>query len=124
MARKAIVEIQCERCARKETQELGASDNTQAEQPPVFYSRMQVPGEKAAVEVKFADLCKPCTRAVQTLAEQIGKKIEGLSPDRGPAKVKEEPVVAEKPKKEEPASQTPAPRAQAAAKTPPTARSS
>jgi hypothetical protein len=35
-----------------------------------------------AVQFKFQDLCEPCQRTVQALLYQIGKKIDGLSPDR------------------------------------------
>ena len=33
-------------------------------------------------ETVFDDLCSPCARAVKALLMQVGKKIEGLSPDR------------------------------------------
>lgn len=35
-----------------------------------------------AAQFKFQDLCGPCQRTVHALLEQIGKKIDGLSPDR------------------------------------------
>ena len=34
------------------------------------------------MHVSFEDLCNPCGRAVKALLTQVGKKIEGLSPDR------------------------------------------
>lgn len=129
MARKAVVEVQCERCSRKEMQELTPHDTAAqpAEPPPVFFGRLQVFGTKP-LEAKFGDLCGPCLRTVTALFEQIGKKVEGLSPDRV-AKPKETKVEPEaKPaaaKKEEPApSPAPAPKPQAAAKVPAAPRSS
>jgi hypothetical protein len=36
------------------------------------------------VQVQFKDLCTPCLKTVKNHLEQIGKKIDGLSPDRKP----------------------------------------
>jgi hypothetical protein len=33
-------------------------------------------------KAQFKDLCTPCMQTVKNHLEQIGKKIEGLSPDR------------------------------------------
>lgn len=140
MARKAIVEVQCERCTRKETQELGPGDNNGqlAEPPPVFFGRVQILGEKP-LEAKFGDLCGPCARTVKALFEQIAKKVEGLSPDRTAKKESKDAPVETQPsaggateakpdpkatKKDEPASPAPAPPRQAAAKVPAAGRSS
>jgi hypothetical protein len=34
--------------------------------------------------VQFMDLCTPCLKTVKNHLEAIGKKIDGLSPDRKP----------------------------------------
>ena len=47
--------------------------------------------------VKFDDLCSPCGRAVKSALLSIGKKIEGLSPDRKPRTAKA--PVEKKPEK-------------------------
>ena len=125
MARKVAVEVYCERCSRKEMQEL--PENGVQEMPPVFTAKLQPLGEKA-LEVKFGDLCGPCQRAVTGLFEQIAKKIDGLSPDRG-TKKEAEPKAETKPdeqkaKKEEPTPNGAGPRSQAAAKAPTPPRSS
>lgn len=126
MARKAVVEVQCERCSRKEMQELPPLDanGQSAESPPAFKARLQPLGSKAQVDVVFGDLCGPCLRTVTALFEQISKKVEGLSPDRAAKPKETNTAQAEtKAKKEEPAPTAPAPRPHAAAKLP-TTRSS
>lgn len=46
------------------------------------------------MKVSFEDLCGPCGRAVKALLTQVGKKIEGLSPDRK-QNAKPKPVASE-----------------------------
>jgi hypothetical protein len=79
MGRKQVVEIQCSRCSRTETQE-GKLETT----PPHVFSATLLFGEAdtTRVEVKFEDLCTPCRRTVNALLGQIAKRIEGVSPDR------------------------------------------
>lgn len=60
----------------------------------------------APVMVSFEDLCSPCGRAVHALLKQVGKQIDGHSPDRKPreAKKKEEASkAAAKPVEKKPA---------------------
>jgi hypothetical protein len=54
-------------------------------------------------ETIFDDLCSPCARAVKALLMQVGKKIEGLSPDRKQsAKPKAEAKKVDKPADKKP----------------------
>lgn len=75
MARKQTVEIRCERCIRVETITLNHPDVVEGYEAAFTGSFF---GQK----VSFADLCSPCTKAVRSHFEQIGKKLAGLSPDR------------------------------------------
>ena len=58
------------------------------------------------MKVTFEDLCSPCGRAVKALLTQVGKKIEGLSPDRKPSSKPKvaAPAEAKKPADKKPAS--------------------
>jgi hypothetical protein len=88
--RKTVIETSCSRCARVETvspvQSSPATDpDTQASQgsetpEPAFKALLVVNGVRTAVT--FDDLCSPCGRAVKGLLAQVGKQIEGQSPDR------------------------------------------
>lgn len=86
MARRQVVEVQCSRCDRVEVQELDTSIQPadQPEESPAAQLRATLyqAGEKNALVVKFEDLCTPCQRTVRALLEQIGKRIDGVSPDR------------------------------------------
>ena len=76
MARKAVLEIQCDRCTRIEHRE---------DAPPSFRE-----GAQAALHValgdgqvySFQDLCSPCERTIRNHLSAIVKKIDGPSPDR------------------------------------------
>jgi len=102
--RKVMVEVQCSRCDRKETVEYDPQKDmgqTPAE-PPAVLTAVLRNQDGTLVKVGFEDLCGPCHRSVRGLLEQIGKRIEGMSPDRAPRV---------KAKKEEPAPPpAPAPR--------------
>jgi hypothetical protein len=85
MARRVVVEVQCGRCERKELVtweegkgKVGVSQHTFSGSftPPV---PLGVVNESHVV---FDDLCTPCQKTVLALLSQIGKKIDGLSPDR------------------------------------------
>jgi len=59
------------------------------------------------MKVTFEDLCSPCGRAVKALLTQVGKKIEGLSPDRKSSSKSKTAVAsaeAKKPADKKPAS--------------------
>lgn len=43
--------------------------------------------------VRFEDLCTPCLRTVKNHLEQIGKKLEGMSPDRVAKSLDDEPAL-------------------------------
>lgn len=84
MARRQVVEVECSRCERKETQEVelivpeGATASETADQ----FRAVLYMGGSSVVTVRFEDLCTPCQRTIKGLLEQAGKKIEGVSPDR------------------------------------------
>lgn len=82
--RKQVVEIECARCDRVEHRDDDGRDKTPTH---VFLAKIfaEGPGEED-FEVKFEDLCTPCKRTVRAMLEQIGKHIEGVSPDRSPKK--------------------------------------
>ncbi len=73
MARKqrTVVEVQCDRCTRTEERAEEKSE------PIVAFT-----GQMLGLAVRFEDLCGPCYRTVKNHLEQIGKKLEGASPDR------------------------------------------
>lgn len=71
-----------------------------SQRPPAFFALLTPGGDSNSDthKVSFEDLCSPCTRAVKALMQQVGKKIEGMSPDRKPREKKEPPKKApEKP---------------------------
>jgi len=45
-------------------------------------------------KVEFVDLCEPCRRTISALLEQIGKKIDGLSPERKPREAKKKEAAS------------------------------
>lgn len=73
-------ETQCARCDRKEIQTATPEELASPEPDPAdsfaFYA---VLGE---LDIRFQDLCTPCKRTIKALLEQVGKKIDGVSPDR------------------------------------------
>ena len=79
MSRKQVVEIACSRCERTEHRAEG--DTTKL--PTVFKAMLQSDVTAMDMVVAFDDLCTPCLRTVRALLSQIGKHIEGVSPDRG-----------------------------------------
>jgi hypothetical protein len=121
MSRRQVVEIQCSRCERVEHLEDQPTPNTGAPPPPpALLAQLSLGAEGKNVTVRFEDLCTPCHRSVRALLEQVGKRIEGVSPDRV---AKAKPAEA---KKEGQAPNGPAPRAgqPAASKNPAATRSS
>jgi hypothetical protein len=102
--RKLVYETQCSRCDRKEMQEASPEDLASPEPEDAdslsFYASLANAGEKHgdALVVQFQDLCTPCKRTIKALLEQVGKKIEGVSPDRKAVekKASKKPVAKEK----------------------------
>jgi hypothetical protein len=105
--RKLMFQIQCSRCERVETQEASAEAaraelaapassvaDADADDGEVFYAVLV--GGAAPLEIRFDELCSPCRRTIRAVLEHVGKRIEGLSPDRKaetkPRKAKEKPV--------------------------------
>jgi len=82
LSKKQVVEIQCERCPRKEY----VASATPA-LPPIVITI----GETTH---KFEDLCGSCRKAVEGHIAEITKKLDGRSPER---KAKTEPKAKEKP---------------------------
>jgi hypothetical protein len=88
--RKLVYKTQCSRCEREELQEASPEEletpEPEAAESVAFYAALANGGEKHgdAIEVRFQDLCTPCRRTIKALLEQVGKKIEGVSPDRKP----------------------------------------
>src|SRR5580693_2490071 len=76
MGRKQVVEIQCSRCSRTETQ---PGELTGPRPAHVFLATLHLSDAPTAepLTVKFEDLCTPCRRTVSAMLEQIGKRIEG-----------------------------------------------
>jgi hypothetical protein len=88
MARKQVVEVQCDRCTRTEHRHEKAfpeKTHKEGEETYAFFGT----GE-GLTPVKFKDLCTPCQKTVKNHLEQIGKKIDGLSPDRKGSEVLED----------------------------------
>jgi hypothetical protein len=81
---KTVIEVQCDRCTRTEERDGDLSKEVNL---AAFEGRM------FGLAVRFEDLCTPCLRTVKNHLEQIGKKLEGVSPDRV-AKNPEEEVVS------------------------------
>jgi hypothetical protein len=94
--RKQVVEVQCARCERVEYRDGPGDKVTELGpgQAHVFLAKVfaEAPGE-TDLEVKFEELCGPCKRTIRTMLEQIGKRIEGVSPDRS---TKKEPGATKK----------------------------
>jgi hypothetical protein len=79
MARKSVIEVACARCERVEHR--ASVKDGEASTPPVLLATLWAEDD-SPLKVSFDDLCTPCIRTVRALLEQIGKKIEGVSPDR------------------------------------------
>lgn len=79
MARNQVVRIQCDRCTRIEHVEVAGAEPGSS--GPVFTAQFT---DEFGDSIKcfFGDLCQPCARTVRNHLEQIGKKIDGPSPDR------------------------------------------
>jgi hypothetical protein len=101
MARKLVFETKCSRCDRTETQEAPKDAPAYTDEGEVFYGILS-DGLGPTVEVKFEDLCSPCKRTIRAVLEHVGKRIEGLSPDR---KAEKKPRVAKKKAEEKAATQ-------------------
>lgn len=110
--RNTVIQTSCSRCDRVETlsappvspsvQESPASatlGDISSQRPPAFFALLTPGGtpSDAGHKVSFEDLCAPCTRAVRALLQQVGKKIEGMSPDRKPREKKAAKTTQEKP---------------------------
>lgn len=83
--RKAVVEVQCSRCARVET--IPFHEGMAQTEEPVFTASLSLRPSVALTPARittFDDLCTPCFNTVQSLLVQIGKKVEGVSPKREP----------------------------------------
>ena len=68
MARREVIEVQCDRCGKVETQELGASPKggTTAELTVLFHSQ----------EVIYDDLCTRCRSACEGYFKSMTKQVE------------------------------------------------
>ena len=84
MARKQVVEIQCDRCVRVEHRTVADDDIHTTS----FKGQMG-----PEVPTTFEDLCTPCLNTVRSHMEQITKKLTGLSPDRAVKPTTETPIV-------------------------------
>lgn len=93
MAKRAVVEIECGRCARKEYRDAPTST---MEEVPSFKASLVLSGPqdvgRASMQIVFEDLCTPCMNTVKGHLSQIAKKIEGVSPVR---QKKEKPPAQE-----------------------------
>jgi hypothetical protein len=67
MARRNVIEVKCDRCSRKETQD---SDEIPKEQGPEFEAAFH--GEK----IVFNDLCRRCREAVKGYFSRVVKKVD------------------------------------------------
>jgi hypothetical protein len=77
MATRPVVEVQCERCQRKEYQPVPEKPaNPNAKPEPALVLTF------GAVSVTFNDLCSPCNKTVGNLIGNIKKAPKGKSPER------------------------------------------
>ena len=81
MAKRPVVEVKCGRCARTEYREEPVDDGEE-ETKDTFFASLQTDASHTMI-IQFEDLCTPCVNTVKGHLDQIGKKIEGLSPIRG-----------------------------------------
>jgi hypothetical protein len=73
MARKPVVEVQCDRCPRVEYREDAGAEERDPE------ISIEARGRSIA---HFQDLCGPCAKAVAVHVDAIAKKLDQISPDR------------------------------------------
>lgn len=85
MARKRMIEVQCERCKRVEYVRADAVKSNSVQLNLQFK-----PAKGGIVKVSFEDLCDPCARTVSNLIQSIARDIKGKSPKRSKAKKTEE----------------------------------
>lgn len=76
MARKQVVEVQCDRCKRIEYQD--GKNPTKNETHAQDFE-----GTFMGQQVKFTDLCNPCKKTVGGYWDKITTELEGKSPERG-----------------------------------------
>jgi hypothetical protein len=96
--RKLMFETQCSRCDRKEMQEPSQEELQEelaaGDKAPGLEDALSFYASLGSTEVKFKDLCTPCRRTITAVLEQVGKRIDGVSPDR---KQVEKKAFAKKP---------------------------
>lgn len=80
MARKKVEVVECSRCDRVEHREEMNEQRAYACVLAVQLHPNDLGG--SGLDVRFEDLCGPCMRTVRALLDQVGKRIEGVSPDR------------------------------------------
>ena len=80
MAKQQVVEVQCDRCKRKEYQPVS--------QKEAEVSKTELELNFRGVKIRFNDLCAPCEKTVGNYVEHIKKEPKGKSPER---KAKERP---------------------------------
>lgn len=74
MARKQVVEVQCDRCPRVEYRELPVQDK---------HGGLELTIARGdGLTFAFEDLCTPCQKACAVHVEAIIKKLDQVSPDR------------------------------------------
>jgi len=71
VAKKTVVEIQCDRCPRREYIDGDAASQ-------LGTTTVTFEGKS----IVFADLCSACRKAVAAHVEGIARKLEGKSPER------------------------------------------
>jgi hypothetical protein len=69
MARRQVLEIQCDRCGKTETQEIPKGDGDKAHEVELF---VRFRGQ----EVKYSDLCLRCRGACEGYFQSITKTRE------------------------------------------------
>lgn len=83
MAQRQVVEVQCNRCERKEYREPPQDMTPTGEFKRPAFDSMIIDEKGEATMQKFDDLCTPCLNTIKGHLAQIAKKIEGVSPMRG-----------------------------------------
>lgn len=72
MAKQQVVEVQCDRCKRKEYRSV-----TQVEVP-----KTELELDFRGMKIKFDDLCEPCRTTISNYVDNIKKAPKGKSPKR------------------------------------------
>lgn len=80
MAKQRVVEIQCDRCKRKEYRPVSKEESE--------VHKVELELDFRGIKIKFDDLCEPCRNTVGNYIENIKKEPKGKSPER---KAKEKP---------------------------------